>query len=675
MRLLLGMMLGLLLIPAPALAAPDGEPAPPQASTVPDPQVAHRIGNKDKKAEQEQQMTDAEKEAEKRRKDRASRVVVLKWPQTETDYMDETLRRNVRSRIDRADALFFPSVDLYQNGRKVPDKTVIPANQPAMVPDSNLDAIVAETNRVSAIPWDALTPAEWGLEGNKLLRLVDTVWFVEKVEQREPLFLLYSQIGNAAENQNNPAPPFYEAIGGQFVNYYFYLCATLALQDPSLMSKLTNQDLNGAVTFYLQQLQQGTYPMFPLDFELENEFDLDQFDKEYEVLLNGLPVEIDYEAQVIVPLGRHDIYLKRKDTGHGLSEKLVVDKLEEKAYFVRDVARKKMGIEFIDQLFKHPNECTPELDGDILNYLAIYAKLHSQAEIYIAVPRYGNPNKVWIWRYDRSTATLQLVGGGNDGFPVRFAAVGSVGILYNWATFSVDDEISESDVQGVLETSAQGELQDRLDANPEAGTLPFSLELRGHYNRLMIAAGIEGGYNLASEGKYVERYHTPVHGGDFDNDLITIQAQDRQETERTDENGDPVLDENGDPVPGPDLYSGPEALHFSRFNRYIYGAVGVGLGRDASLGFGPRLALKVGWTNLPYAIQTTGHFGWTIEGENLISALPSTNRVRPLLDIDARAGVAISLPGSIQSDLAQSYDSEKIVAPVFGLTAGIGTTF
>ena len=666
---MLGVILGMWLgSPAHAEPAPmEPTPAPhADAAEKLDPAIAN-FKSKEDKEEESKEMTEAEQAAAQRRKDRAARVVVLKWPQTEADYTDDGIRRNVRSRIDRPDALFFSGVDLYQNGRRVPDKTVTPANQPSAVPDANLDVINREVARVSAIPWQAMAPAEWGLEGQKLLRLVDTVWFVEKVEQREPLFMLFVQIGNAAENQNNPAPPFYEAIGGQFVNYYFYLAATMALQDPALMSKVTNQDLYAAVSFYLQQLQQGGFPLFPLDFELENVFNQEDFDKEYEILINGLPIEVDTEAQFRVPLGRHDIYLKRKDTGHGLSEKLEVDKFEDKAYFVRDVARKKMGIEFIDQLFKHPNECTPELDGDILTYLAIYAKLHAEAEIYIAVPRYGNPNKLWIWRYDRQTATLQLVGGGNDGFPVRFAVLASVGILYNGGTVSVDDEINESDLVNVLETNPGGQVEDRLQATPEAGTLPINIELRGHYSRLMVDLGVELGYNLASEGRYVERYHTPVAKGDFSSDLIVIQDRDVTPTDSGQE------DEDGNPIAGPDDHTGPEALHYSRFNRYLYLGTAVVFGRDASLGFGPRLGVRVGWTNMPYAFQPTAHFGWSLEAP--IPGIKATNRVRPLLDVDLRAGASIAAKSSLQYQLADQYDDQKRVSPVFGITGGIGTTF
>lgn len=662
LRHVLGMLLVMVVTTWPAHA---GTPQGPAALDALEP------AEKKDKAEEEQAMTDAEKEAAQKRKDKAARVLVLKWPDTEADHEDEVLRRNVRSRIDRPDGLFFPSVDLYQNGRRAPDRTLLPAQQPAMVPDQNMDVVRAEASRVSQIPWNAMAPAQWGIEGQKLLALVDSLWFIEKPEQREPLFLLYVQIGYCAENQNNPAPPFYEAIGGQFVNYYHYLAATLAYQDPSLMSKITDSELNGQVNFYLQQLQQGVYTKFPLDFELENQFTLDSFNKEYEVVINGLPVEVDDEARYFVPLGRSDIYMRRKDTGHGLSEILEVDKFEDKAYFVRDVARKKMGIEFIDQLFLHPNECTPELDGDILTYLAIYAKLHPVSEIYITVPRYGNPNKLWIWRYDRATATLQLVGGGNDGFPVRFAALASVGILYNGGALSVDPTISQSDINTVLDTTINSEITDRSSLELNASTLPVSVALRGHYNRLMIDYGMEFGYNLGEENNYyVDYYYTPLHKGPYSGDLVVVEEEEREE-ERVDDGGTPDED---DDIGLPDVVTGEEALHYTQWNRYIYWGAAVVLGRDASLGFGPRVGVRVGWTNVPRAVQPTLHVGYTLEAP--IPGIKATNRVRPLIDVDARLGMSVATKDSLLGTYNQrAPDDISRVSPVFGLTGGVGTTF
>ncbi|MEL6349940.1 MAG: hypothetical protein AAFV53_42955, partial [Myxococcota bacterium] len=384
-------------------------------------------------ADQDAEIDAAAAEAERKRREKLSRVIVLKWPNTSTDFKNETVQRNVRSRIARPDAMFFPEVDLYQNGRKVKDRTVIPANQPAQVSETAIPQVLRAVDEVSSISWNALRPDQWGLKAQELRELTELIWFVDRVELREPLFLLYAQIGRAAYNYNSPAPPFFDSIGGFNVNYYWYLAATLAYQEPALMSKITDQELQGNITYYLQQLQNGSFPTIKVDFEQENNFEED-FADTYEILMNGLPIELDDNHQVDVFLGRTDIYLKRQDSGHGLSERLEVTKLDDKIYFVRDVARKRMGVDFIEQLFLYKNECTPDVDGDILNYLAIYAKMHQKAEIYIAVPENGNPNRVYIWRYDRNSATLSLVGGGGDDFPVRFAFLFSAGVLYNGAT-------------------------------------------------------------------------------------------------------------------------------------------------------------------------------------------------------------------------------------------------
>lgn len=608
------------------------------------------LGKKDKE-EQEAEISEADKERMQKLMDKSARVIVLKWDDTSTDYQDPALQRNVKARIDRPGALFFPSVDLYQNGRKAPDDMMRPIDQPARVPDANLDAILAEAVKVSQIPWDSMSPGEWGVLAEKLRRMVELVWFVEKVEQREPLFHLYTMIGYAAENQNNPSPPYYEAIGNQSVNYYYYLAAQLAWQDPSLMSKLNDMEIRGQVNYYLDGINSGRFPFFPLDFELENHYDQESFAKEYEVFINGLPVEVDEEAQFKVPLGRNDIYMKRQDTGHGLSEQLIVDKFEEKAYFVRDVARKDMGIEFIEQLMLHPNECTPELDGDILTFLSIYAKMHGSAEIYIAVPKNGDPNKVWIWRWDRTSATLQLVGGGQDDFPVRFAITARTGVMYNGAGFTVDTNVDNSDINDI--TDPVGNAAGRGDVDLQAGHLPVDFTLRGHYNRLMVGVGMEFGYNLGEDGLWVERYRTPEHKADY-GELLVVE---RGEAEQGD---------NGS-------VNGPEVYHYKAWNRYTHFDVGIVLGRNAALGFGPRFALSAGWTDLPHAFVSMGHFGWSLEPP--IEVFKGSKRVRPMIDADLRGGVAYSLGDSIQTDIAAVDDTEGRLKPIFGIQAGIGTTF
>lgn len=643
-----------MLVGQPALAA--------DALVGPQALAAERAYKKEKKDEMSEEEKDAEEaaaeaEAERKRKEILARVVVLKWEGTKSaDYEDETVRRNVRSRIARPEAMFFPEVDIYQQGRKVPDKTVIPALQPAVVPDSNIPRVQQAIDSVSSLPWNSLQPFAWRQKADELRALADDLWFVDRVELREPLFLLYSQVGRSAENANDPSPPYYEQVGPYSVNYYYYLAATLAYQEPALMSKLTDPEVNAAVNIILQQIQQGSFPVLTVDFQQEGvNFDLEWFNSTYEVRLNGIVVEPDARGQIDVFLGRSDIYLMRKDSGHGLSERLEVTKLDNKIYFIRDVARKKVGKDFIDQLFLHKNECNPEIDDDILNYLAIYAKLHAKAEVYIAVAENGNPNKMWIWRYDRKSAQLKKVGGGLDTFPVRFALVFSTGLLYNNGTVGIDDDFS--DEASLAPADVADDSRFAVDLNP--ATIPFNFELRGHYNRLMVNMGAEFGYEAGGTGGWIEYFQTPGHDSatTIDEQLSECLPVD------VDTDGDGVVDSQTMECSG---YS--PAYNVRTFNRNLWLGVGVVFMRDAGLGFGPRLAARVGWANMPHGLQTTGHFGWAIQP----GFLPAGERVRPLLDLDARGGIAIRTEHSLFKD---TRGDRKLIQPVFGLTLGVGLTF
>jgi hypothetical protein len=95
-----------------------------------------------------------------------------------------------------------------------------------------------------------------------------------------------------------------------------------------------------------------------------------------------------------------------------------------------------------------------------------------------------------------------------------------------------------------------------------------------------------------------------------------------------------------------------------------YMSVGALLGRDAGVGFGPRLVARFGKTNVPYAFQSTLHFGWTLPPPMI---KPVGDRVRPYVDIDVRGGVAVPFKASLAH--------EGGVKPVFGAVAGVGTTF
>ncbi len=619
---------------------------------------------KEKSAEEkEKQFTDAEKAAEQKRKERLARVIVLKWQGTDTDFSDPDVQRIVKSRIQRPDAAFYPDVDLYQEGRKVKDQTVVPAMQPAVVPSQNISRVMAAVEEVSAVPYNGWSPPQWGLKAKELQEMVELLWFVDRVELREPIFLLYAQVGRAAENQNEMIPPFYEQVGFQAVNYYYYMAAVLAHQDPSLMSKLTDQDLNASIQAYLSMMQQGGFPTLTLNFEQDGvDFDAEDFATRYEIYLNGLKIDPDEQGEVDIFLGRTDIYLKRVDNGHGLSERLEVTKLEGKRYFVRDVARKKMGLDLIEQLFLHLNECSPQLEGVILNYLAIYAKIHEKAEIYIAVPKEGNPNKTAMWRYDRPTASLSKVQGGDDAFPVHFALQLAGGIAYTPSTPSYVGP-DENDAAGAAASSSfEVNPENLVDLEAIPALIPLTLELRAHYNRLTLGVGTEAGF--IPEGVFVERYF-------LDGAIDGVVYDDDDDAFNDPQSGDTYSFEGQETEKGEKAPDWVQVLHTDFVNRTFYLTGGVVLGRDAGLGLGPRITLRVGWSNLPYALLTTAHFGWNIA----IPMKKELPRVRPYVDIDARAGAVFPFASSLSWERGGGSAKVPVPAsPIVALTAGIGTT-
>jgi hypothetical protein len=632
----------------------------------PMPEELALLKERESREDRQEEIDEAAAEEERKRKSLLARVIVIRWENTSTDYTDDNVQRNVRSRITRPEALFFPEVDLYQNGRKVPDTTVIPANQPAIVPDNAGPTLLGAVEEIASVPQSAMDVSGWAQKAQDLLDLSDRVWFVDRVELREPLFLLYAQIGRVADNQDFPAPPYYEQVGPLAVNYYYYLAAQLAYQEPALLAKLTDQDQIDAVGYLFDQIRNGFFAPLKLDFTQDTAFSLEAFQEEYTVLLNGLPVDLDPRGQIDVFPGITDVYLLRNDTGHGLSERFESIKLEEKIYSVRDVARKKVGVTFKDQLFLYKRECSPEVDGDILNYLAIYQKLHSSAEVYVAVPENGNPNKVWIWRYDPGSAQLYQVGGGPDAFPVRFATLVSTGVLYNGASISVDDAGSS-----LLPTDIIG--SDPVSSELHSATIPFDFELRLHYNRIMVNMGLEAGYSASSDSDgWVEYFQTPGLNKTEDwSNNEEVWTYDLDDCQQVDSDGDGDLDAI---QCDEELVS---ALNMRTFNRHLYIGAGALLGRDAGIGFGPRIAAQFGWVNMPHSFQPTLHLGWAIQppiGE-------FAGRVRPIVDLDLRGGASISRARSLQLDLVHAAGldlaepDEKLIMPVFGLNLGAGFTF
>ena len=76
------------------------------------------------------------------------------------------------------------------------------------------------------------------------------------------------------------------------------------------------------------------------------------------------------------------------------------------------------------------------------------------------------------------------------------------------------------------------------------------------------------------------------------------------------------------------------------FNRNLWFGLGVVFGPNAGVGFGPRIALRMGFTNLPHALQPELNVGWAFQSP----VPPGKNRVRPLLDVNLRGG-GLGSPG------------------------------
>lgn len=629
----------------------------------------------EKKSEEQLELEERLKEIEEAQRSKAARVVVLQWKGTDTDFTNEALQRNIKARIARPDAKFYPDIDLYQNGRKEPDDSVRHTDQRAVVPNDAIARVMDAVEDVASIPWNALSEQDWGLRANDLLRLSDEMWFVDRAELREPLFLLYAQIGRAAESSNNPSPPYYENVDGKTVNYYWYLAGAMAYKDPSLMSKLTDQSLNASIQYYKDELDAGRFKPLTLAFDLdETEFDPKDFTANFQVFINGLEETIkNPDGLLDVPLGRADVYLKRVD-GHSLSDRVDLERLTDKYYFVLKNAKKAMGLDFIDQLMQHPNECIPPLSGDILNYLSIYAKLHPGAEVYVVVPYAGStsPGRLYLWRWDRVNGYLVRVQD-NNYFAVRLAALLGAGISFS----GVDLETpQDEDLEDVVEQQQDGQPPDAAQSadafapipNPVIDGVPVFWQLRGHYNRFFMGVGLQFKIGFAGgttgDKPFADLYQT--------NGYSVVKYEEVSCTPTTTGGGtDPACT---DGVKDAQIL----ALRERNLQRLVYGLIGFMLGRDAGVGFGPRAYFRIGWYNAPHAVDFTGHVGWTPK-------LPSigrkdeerSGRVRGFVDVDFYGGVMAPYFDTLYIDPTKRGKFLWMGTPfaTFGFTGGIGLTF
>ncbi len=646
---------------APPAASPD--PAPMAGGKGPVETVSEKI--EEKKSEAELKRIARQAEIDAANKEKAARVVVLPW-NNEDFWENMNLRRNISIRIARPDARFYPDIDLYQAGRKETDKSVRAIDQRGIVPDSAINELDDAIREVEPIPYNAMGEQDWALKANELRDLAEKVWFVDRPELREPLFLLYVQTGRAAENSNSGSPPFFEYIGGLPVNYYWFLAGSMAWETPELLSKLTDMELNASVNNYRTMLETGQIPLLKLDFTLdsEDEFDPTRFADQYTVYFNGVEKTItDTKGLEERPPGRQDVYLKRDD-GHSLSDRIELDKFSEKVYFVRGVARKKMGLSFRDQLLEHPNECVPPVDGDVLNYLAIYQRLHPRAEIYIAIALGGSTasNKILLWRWEAENGWLVRVEDNTGGFPVRFAAIAGVGITFSNATYA---KPTEEELEGLPGTS--GEAPDPAavasqfdDVALAPSGFPINVQLRGHYGRLLMLVGQQFSLNLAG-GAWADRFQTwnKSDGPNTHFEVTNCHVQPGAAAPATGGTGTAT---------SPPTTCESVAFKERTWQRLNYMGLGAVLGRNASIGFGYRGYLRAGWYNVPHQVDLTAHLG--------VAASPLVKnpdgRVNPVLDLDFWGGTGIPFRDSLFVDANKKLGTPTVI---FGAQVLAGLTF
>ncbi len=692
--------LGLFLGTANAAELPEPPEAEPARATAgpfgggrgPAETVADEVEKK--KSEKELAREARLKAIEDATKAQAARVVVLQWKGTDTTYKNENLQRNVRSRIARPEARFYPDIDLYQSGRTEPDQSLRPVDQRAVVPDDAIARLTDAADEVATIPWNALSEADWGIRAQELLRLSREIWFVDRPELREPLFLLYAQIGRAAENASQGTPPYYEGVRGRTVNYFWYLAASLAHQDPSLMSKITDNDLNTSITFLKDQIDSGAFEPQMLSFALEDRvFDAKGFADEYILVVDGIEQTITNTDGILgVPPGRTDVYLKRDD-GHSLSDRVEIGKMDDKVYFVRNNARTLMGLDFIQQLMENPNECTPSLDGKILTYLSIYQRLHPTSDIYIVVPERGStaPGRLFLWRWNPILGQLTLVRDNTGGFPIRFAALASTGVAFGTVDYTKPDP-TELEASVGEEAGAPPNVPQRIDQfagglAPIIDGVPIDWQLRGHYNRLMMSVGLQYkiGFGGPEEPSFVDAYQidkgedvavqpaqVPCPDGEGGDDFAELNADQQAECRGTGTQSDS----------GNNYTTQVLALRERQIQRLVYMTIGVVLKRDASSGFGPRGYLRFGWTNAPHAVDMTAHVGYTArigrsDAENKKDE-DRGGRVRAILDVDFFGGVLAPYRSSIYMAPYDGTNKFLFVGKpfaTFGFTVGAGMTF
>ena len=87
-----------------------------------------------------------------------------------------------------------------------------------------------------------------------------------------------------------------------------------------------------------------------------------------------------------------------------------------------------------------------------------------------------------------------------------------------------------------------------------------------------------------------------------------------------------------------------DVLRERTWQRLAFLGVGVVMGKNAAIGFGPRALFRTGWYNTPHAVDLTGHLGWSAQAP---FSKKANGRVRPLVDLNLFGGAMVPFRDSI----------------------------
>lgn len=603
---------------------------------------------------------------------KTARVVVLKWPDSSVGEDNVILQGMVRNQIGRPNAKFYPSIDLYQEGRRrLADRDglpVLPLQQRGSVPPEVVRAVRSDLESLRSRLGRRTDDLEIAAQA---VALSEEIWFNDRKETRELLFDLYVLIGRSVFFLREQTPPYFVEIGEVPVNYWLYQAAVMLWEDEKLGLKelekrVPTDEVGGGLRALKENIEFGILPTIPLSFHEGGFFDAEAFAGDYTVWVNGIERTVTDVGTLMVGRGRIDVFLERDD-GRSLSERVEIHKLDRKIYFIREVARQKLGFDLLNMLMSDPAVCTATISDDMLSSLAVFADLHPRDEIYVAVPRVGSPYDTLVWRYDRVRARLDLVIDRNRGFPIRFALLSSAGMAFNGMTASTEQ--LQTTVSTADPSAPPASLADTLGNDltsllkPTAASVPIDFQLRGHFNRFMFGFGLQFGKNITGVenggGAWRERYQIKGEGRAYEPTDSTASYCDPDEL---------LL---GTPC---------ESLKELQWQRLIYGTVGVVLLKDAGAGIGPRGYVRFGWYNAPHAFDVSGHIGFT--EDPTFGKKEYKGRIMPLIDLDLFAGALIPFGDTLFRGTRRvtprgenSSGRAPQVLPNFGFSFGAGLSF